>query len=56
MGSEQIVLATDYGIRSAPTAVQGMRTVISELLDFEFSTEDIVRMTATNPARLIGIE
>ena len=56
VGADQIVLSTDYGIRSAPTAVQGMRTVISELLDFEFPIEDIIKMTATNPARLIGIE
>ncbi len=56
VGPDQIVLGTDYGIRSAPTAVEGMRILISELLDFEFSTEDIIKMTATNPSRLIGME
>lgn len=55
VGPDQMVLATDYGIRSAPTAVEGMRIMISELLEFEFSTEDIIKMTSTNPARLIGL-
>lgn len=56
VGPDQIVLGTDYGIRSAPSAVQGMRTMVSSLLDFEFSTEDIIKMVSANPARLIGIE
>ena len=56
VGPDQIVLGTDYGIRSAPSAVQGMRTMISSLLDFEFTTEDIIKMVSKNPARLIGIE
>lgn len=56
VGPEQIVLGTDYGIRSAPSAVQGMRTMISTLLDFEFDTEDIIKMVSRNPARLIGVD
>lgn len=56
VGSNQIVLGTDYGIRAAPSCVQGMRTLITLLLDYEFSVEDIIKMTSENPARLIGIE
>lgn len=56
IGCEHFVLATDYGIRAAPTPVQGMRTMIACLLDFEFSVDDIRTMTATNPARLIGLD
>ncbi|WP_154794409.1 DUF6282 family protein [Occultella kanbiaonis] len=56
VGADQVVLCTDYGVRNLPTAVQGMRTWITILLDFGFPLEDIRRMTADNPARLIGIE
>ena len=56
VGPEHFVLCTDYGIRAAPSAVQGMRTLIATLLDMEFSVDEVVRMTATNPARLIGLD
>ncbi|GAB3746489.1 DUF6282 family protein [Microlunatus parietis] len=56
VGPEHIVLGTDYGVRNLPTAVQGMRTWITLLLDYGFSTEQIRHMTAENPARLIGID
>jgi hypothetical protein len=56
VGPEHFVLCTDYGVRAAPSAVQGMRTVIATLLDMEFTPEEVVTMTATNPARLIGQE
>ncbi len=56
VGSDQVVLCTDYGVRNLPTAVQGMRTWITLLLDFGFDVEDIRTMTARNPARLLGID
>ena len=56
VGPEHFVLCTDYGVRAAPSAVQGMRTVIATLLDMEFTPEQVVTMTATNPARLIGLD
>jgi hypothetical protein len=56
VGPEHFVLATDYGVRAASTAVQGMRTLITTLLDYEFTPDEIRTMTATNPARLIGID
>jgi hypothetical protein len=56
VGPEHFVLATDYGVRAASTAVQGMRTLITTLLDYEFTPGEIRTMTATNPARLIGID
>jgi hypothetical protein len=55
VGPEQIVLATDYGVRAAPTSVQGMRMMITTMLDYEFSPEDIRKMVSENPSRLIGI-
>ena len=55
VGPEHFVLATDYGIRSSPTPAQGMRLLISMLLDYEFTPEQIRQMTALNPACLIGL-
>jgi hypothetical protein len=56
VGPAHFVLATDYGIRAAPSPVQGMRTLIASLLDYEFTPDEIRLMTATNPAKLIGID
>ena len=56
VGVEHFVLGTDYGIRSAPSPVEGMRLIISSLLDLEFTPEEIHRMVKINPARLLGIE
>jgi hypothetical protein len=56
VGIEQFVLATDYGIRAAATPVQAMRTMVATMLDYQFPPNDIYRMIAENPARLIGIE
>jgi hypothetical protein len=56
VGPEHFVLGTDYGIRAASTPVQGMRTLITTLLDYEFTPDEIRMMTAHNPARLIGLD
>lgn len=56
VGPENFVLATDYGVRTLPTFVEGMRMMISMLLYFGFSVEEIRMMTASNPARMIGLE
>jgi hypothetical protein len=56
IGPRHFVLGTDYGVRAAPSPVQGMRTMIASLLDYEFSVQDIRTMTSINPARLIGLE
>lgn len=56
VGPEHFVLGTDYGIRAASSAVQGMRTLITTLLDYEFTPEEIRTMTAHNPVRLLGLE
>lgn len=55
VGPEHFVLATDYGIRAA-SPVQGMRTMIATLLDYQFTPEQIRVMIADNPAKLIGLE
>ena len=56
IGPEHFVLATDYGIRAASTPLEGMRTLITTLLDLEFSVGEIQTMIATNPARLLDLD
>lgn len=56
VGPEHFVLGTDYGVRGLPTPSQGMRVMITALLDYEFTPEQIRCMTAENPARLIGLD
>ncbi len=56
VGPAHFVLATDYGVRALPTFVEGMRTIIAMLLTFGFSVKEVRQMTATNPARMIGLE
>lgn len=55
IGLDQFVLGTDYGIGSGPTPVEGMRLLISTLLDLDFSIEEIELLTKRNPARLLGL-
>lgn len=54
VGIEHFVLATDYGIRSAPAPVEGMRMLVSSLLDMSFGVEEIGQMIQGTPARLFG--
>jgi hypothetical protein len=55
IGLDNIVLGTDYGIRSSPTPVEGMRLIVSALLDLEFSLDEIETLIKRNPARLLGL-
>ncbi|WP_445529967.1 DUF6282 family protein [Streptomyces cyslabdanicus] len=56
VGIEHFILGTDYGIRSGPTPVEGMRTLISSLLDLEFKPDEINTMIKDNPAQLLDLE
>lgn len=56
IGIEHFVVGTDYGIRSGPTPVEGMRILISSLLDLEFTPEEIFTMVKTNPESLLDLE
>jgi hypothetical protein len=55
LGPEHFILVTDYGVRAAAPPVEGMRQFIASLLDMDVPPDDIRRMTATNPARLLGL-
>jgi hypothetical protein len=55
IGPEHIVLSTDYGVRSLPTPVEGMRQAIGCLLDLDVDEPSIRTMVRDAPARLLGL-
>lgn len=55
IGIEHFVLGTDYGIGSGPTPREGMRILISSLLDLSFTPDEIHTMIRANPDSLLGL-
>ncbi len=56
VGIEQAVLITDAGSASLPRPVELFRRFIEQLLACGLRIEDITRMAAVNPARLLGLD
>jgi len=56
VGAEHFILATDFGVYTLPTPVEGMREFIACMLDLGITAEQIKTMTATNPKRLLELE
>ena len=56
VGAEHFILATDFGVYTLPTPVEGMREFIACMLDLGITAEQLKTMTATNPKRLLGLE
>jgi hypothetical protein len=54
VGSENVVLGTDFGLHFWPSAVEGMRMMISCLLEDGLTEEEIAVMVKINPERLYG--
>jgi len=52
IGPENVVLGTDFGLPYWPSAVEGMRMMISCLLEEGFTEKEITTMVKTNPDRL----
>lgn len=55
-GAEHFILASDLGVYTLPTPVEGMREFAACMLDLGIPAEDIRTMIATNPARLLGLD
>jgi len=55
VGAEHCILSTDLGVYTLPTPVEGLREFIACLLDLGITADEIRRMVATNPARLLGL-
>ena len=56
IGPEHFILSTDYGVRSMPPPVEGIRQAIACLLDMEFNVDEIRMLISVNPAQLLGLE
>jgi predicted TIM-barrel fold metal-dependent hydrolase len=56
LGAEHCIIATDFGVYTLPTPVEGFREFIACLLDLGVSPEDIRTLTKTNPEKLLDLE
>ncbi len=54
-GAEHFILASDLGVYTLPSPVEGMREFAACMLDLGIPADDIRTMIATNPARLLGL-
>lgn len=56
VGADKCIIATDFGVYTLPTPVEGMRAFIACLLDLGLSVDEIRAVTAENPARLLSLD
>jgi hypothetical protein len=56
LGAENCIIATDFGVYTLPTPVEGFREFIACLLDLGVSPDDIRTLTKTNPEKLLDLE
>ena len=54
-GADHFIIGTDFGVYTLPTPVEGMREFIACLMDLGLSDEEIRKVSATNPGRLLGV-
>ena len=56
VGAEHFILASDFGVYTLPTPVEGLREFIACMLDLGVPAADIETMVKHNPAKLLGLE
>ncbi len=56
LGAEHCILATDFGVYTLPTPVEGLRELVACMLDLGIPPDDIRTMIKTNPERLLGLD
>jgi len=56
VGAEHCIIATDFGVYTLPTPVEGLREFIACLLDLGITPDEIKLMTAANPAKILSLE
>ncbi|MNL81755.1 hypothetical protein D3C87_2089560 [compost metagenome] len=49
------ILGSDLGQQGNPSIAEGFRNVIGQLLDLNYSDEDIRKMTSGNASRLMNL-
>jgi hypothetical protein len=55
LGAEHCIIATDLGVYTLPSPVEGLRELIACLLDLGIGADDIRTLTKTNPEKLLGL-
>jgi hypothetical protein len=55
LGGDRLILSSDLGQASAAPHPEGMRMLISSLLDVGTDYDELAKMTKANPARLLGL-
>ena len=55
LGAEHCILATDFGVYTLPSPVEGLREFVACMLDLGLPPEDIRTMIKTNPERLLDL-
>ncbi len=56
LGAQHCILATDFGVYTLPSPVEGLREFIACMLDLGISEGEIRTMTKTNPERLLDLD
>ncbi len=56
LGAEHCIIASDFGVYTLPTPVEGMRSFIACMLDLGLTTDQITMLVKTNPERLLGLD
>jgi len=55
LGADNCIIATDFGVYTLPTPVEGLREFIACLLDLGMNANDIRKLIKQNPERLLGL-
>jgi predicted metal-dependent TIM-barrel fold hydrolase len=56
LGAEHFILASDFGVYTLPTPVEGLREFIACMLDLGISPDEIELLVKRNPAKLLGMD
>lgn len=54
-GVDHTILASDLGLNGSPRPVQGFRSIVQQLLDLQYSSADIRKLTSTNALGLLNL-
>lgn len=56
LGAERCIIASDFGVYTLPTPVEGLRSFVACMLDLGISSDEVRAMIVTNPERLLGLD
>ena len=56
LGAEHFILASDFGVYTLPTPVEGLPEFIACMLDLGISPDEVQTMVKRNPATLLGLD